>query len=263
MNTNRKMHSSQFAYQRHVQFTQITLRITRLDDIQFSVFFLTALISINLYFKSHLIGFHNPFFRHSYSSQPPDFSHLANHCANTQPIPPSEFHQRQKRLAKRLHALNASAYIAEPGANAQFFGNLSLDVWDLSERPFLLIISPQIVNEEVEANITVLTPSFEASRAKLLSIPSASGVSYAKWPEEVDPYKVAISAVPSLTSAGGGSTIFVDENIRHFHVDGFEKASPLKSKVLSAPQEIRYIRERKSPAEIELMKCANEVSMVG
>ena len=245
----------------YIQFIKITPPITRSVDIQLSAFLLVTIIclGIGLYFRD---PFHNPLFRHSYSPRPPDFSHLANHCANAQPIPPSEFHYRQKRLAKQLHTLNASAYIAEPGFNAQFFGNLSLDVWHLSERPLLLIISPQIVNEEVEANITVLTPSFEASRAKLLSIPSASGVSYAEWPEEADPYKVAVSALPSLTSANGasgGNTIFVDEAIRHFLVDGFEKATLHESRVLSAPQEIRYIRERKSQAEIELMKCANEV----
>jgi hypothetical protein len=174
---------------------------------------------------------------------------------NTSPISSTEFYQRQKSLARILHSLNASAYIAEPGATAQFFGNISSSQWHLSERPLLLIISPHFVNEEVEAKISVLTPSFEATRANLLPIPSASGISFLEWPEDVNPYDVAISAFPA--PAQGRGTIFVDGSIRHFIVDGLAKAAP-KTKISSAPMQIRYLREKKSRAEIELMKCANE-----
>jgi len=189
----------------------------------------------------------------------PNFLHLAKHCADASPISSLEFYQRQKSLARTLHSVNASAYIAEPGASAQFFGNISSSQWRLSERPLLLIVSPQIVNDEVEAKISVLTPSFEATRAKLLPIPSASDITFAEWPEDANPYEVAISVLPSL-AAGQNSTIFVDNNIRHFIVDGLDGAAP-KSKISSAPMQIRYLRERKSPAEIELLKCVNEVCL--
>jgi len=185
----------------------------------------------------------------------PNFSHLADHCADASPISSAEFYQRQTSLARILHSLNASAFIAEPGASAQFFGNISSSQWELSERPLLLIVSPYLVNEWVEARITVVTPLFEATRAKLLPIPSASGVAFAEWPEDVNPYAVAISAIP--TSGEGRGTIFVDGSIRHFIVDGLAEAAP-KVKISSAPLEIRHIREKKSTAEIELMKCANE-----
>jgi Xaa-Pro aminopeptidase len=185
----------------------------------------------------------------------PNFSHLADHCADASPIGNAEFYQRQKSLARILHSLNASAYIAEPGANAQFFGNISSSQWHLSERPLLLIVSPYLVNEGVEAKITVVTPSFEATRAKLLHIPSASNVAFAEWPEDVNPYNVAVSAIPA--SAEGRGTIFVDGSIRHFVVDGLAEAGP-KLKISSAPLEIRHLREKKSAAEIELLKCANE-----
>lgn len=187
------------------------------------------------------------------SRRAPDFSHLARHCADSQPIGSQEFYQRQKSLAQTLHFLNASAYIAEPGANAQFFGNISGSSWHLSERPLLLIISPNLIHGEIEARVSVLTPSFEATRAKLLAIPSASNVTFAEWPEDKDPYAVAVSTITSQ----GDRTIFVDGSIRHFIVDGLSQAAP-GSDVSSAPLEVRYLRERKSPAEIELMKCANE-----
>jgi hypothetical protein len=184
----------------------------------------------------------------------PDFSHLADHCADASPISSAEFYQRQKSLAQILHSQNASAYITEPGANAQFFGNISSSQWYLSERPLLLIVTPDLVNERVDAKITVLTPSFEATRAKLLPVPSASDITFAEWPEDVNPDDVAIAAVPL---AKGQGTIFVDGSIRLFIVDGLAEAAP-KSKVSSAPIQIRHLREKKSAAEIDLMRCANE-----
>lgn len=86
------------------------------------------------------------------------FAHLANHCATVSPIATSEFHQRQASLAKALQALNASAYITEPGPSAQFFGNISKSHWKLSERPLLLIITPVTVGVDVRARISILTP---------------------------------------------------------------------------------------------------------
>lgn len=153
--------------------------------------------------------------------------------------------------------MNASAYIAEPGANAQFFANISSNQWELTERPLLLVISPQIVKDKVEAKITVLTPAFEATRAKLLPIPSlVSEVTFAEWPEEANPYDIVVSALPPVPDGERG-IIFVDGTIRHFIVDGLDEAAA-NSNVFSAPMEIRQLRERKSTTEIELMKCANE-----
>ncbi|KAI9569078.1 peptidase M24, structural domain-containing protein [Boletus coccyginus] len=181
---------------------------------------------------------------------------LAAHCKDTQPIDAAEFLERQRQLAHALHALNGSAYVAEPGARALFFGNISDASWDLSERPLLLIISPFVYQGEVSARITILTPSFEADRAKLLNVPGVN-VTYVAWQEDEDPYTVAVEALPS-SSRG---PIYIDGMTRHFIVDGFEKAEPGLS-VLSAPLAITSLRERKSPSEIALLKCANEITVL-
>jgi Xaa-Pro aminopeptidase len=151
--------------------------------------------------------------------------------------------------------LNASAYIAEPGANSQYYANISSSHWHLSERPLLLIITPEIVGEhgDVRPKVSLLTPMFEAARAKLLPIP-AEHVTFAEWAEDANPYKVASSLISSVAG-----TVFVDGSIRQFIVDGLQTALP-KSNVVSAPVEVRRLRERKSPAEIDLLKCANEAS---
>lgn len=180
------------------------------------------------------------------------FSDLANHCKSSQPITAEEFHERQQRLASTLHHLNASAFIAEPGASAHYFGNISATAWKLSERPLLLIITPVLVNDtQIEAKVSILTPQFEATRAKMLPIPHDS-VEYIEWPEERNPYEVAVSALTIEDKA------YLDESARLFIFNGFQKALSNVSVAPSAP-EIQELRQRKSDTEIELLKCANEV----
>jgi hypothetical protein len=169
-----------------------------------------------------------------------------------------------------LVQLNASAYIAEPGASSLFYGNISSSNWHLSERPLLLIITPLQIGDEIEAKISVLTPVFEAPRAKMLPISSAKGflilpciscplltqfvdVTFIEWAEESNPYDHAVSILPETRGS-----VFVDGYTRNFIVDGLREAHP-HATVSSAPYEIKRLRERKSPAEIELLKCVNEV----
>ncbi|KAH7929783.1 Creatinase/aminopeptidase [Leucogyrophana mollusca] len=184
------------------------------------------------------------------------FAELATHCAGAQAITHSEFLERQKNLARILHERKAAAYIAEPGANALFFGNISSAAWHLSERPLLLMISPVQQGNDISAKVTILTPVFEETRARLLSVPGVD-VSYAAWPEDKNPYAVALHALPNFQ----GETIYVDGMIRNFIVDGLQNAGS-GVKVASAPAEIKQLRERKSTAEIELLKCANEVTLL-
>lgn len=194
-------------------------------------------------------------FTRTSSHTAPDFSHLAEHCAHIPPIPAASFLERQQSLAQTLHSLNASAYIAEPGASAGYFANLSGSQWHLSERPLLLIISPEINSgEQVHAKVSILTPAFELTRAKLLPLPSSLDIAYLAWPEDANPFAVAVSAIPSLSEG----TVFVDGMARNFIVDGLQKATP-GSEVVVSPVEIRRLRERKSKEELEIMKCVNEV----
>ena len=188
----------------------------------------------------------------------PDFSHLAAHCAHVPPIAAESFIARQDALAQTLRSLGAAAYIAEPGASAAFYGNLSGSHWGLSERPLLLIVQPQEAHDgSVRANISILTPAFEKTRAKLLPIPSKSGVTYTAWPEDADPFVTALDLLPDLDD----SIIYVDGNVRTFVADGLQKAAP-DARVLNAPVEIRRLRERKSSEEIDILKCVNEVGSI-
>ncbi|KAH8106756.1 peptidase M24 [Cristinia sonorae] len=196
---------------------------------------------------------------HPISYHEPDFSHLSSHCADIAPIQASSFLDRQRSLAETLYHLKASAYIAEPGPSAAYFANLTSASWHLSERPLLLIVTPYIDHiGTVQAQVSVLTPSFEATRAKLLHIPSSVDISYPEWPEHEDPYAAALSVVDN---ADKGAVIYVDGAARHFIVEGLQQAAP-HAVVRGAPIEIRRLRERKSKEELEIMKCANEVTVL-
>ncbi|CDO72871.1 hypothetical protein BN946_scf185002.g56 [Trametes cinnabarina] len=188
----------------------------------------------------------------------PDFSHLAEHCAHIPPIPHHSFVKRQDNLAQTLHALGASAYVAEPGASAAYFANISGLHWGLSERPLLLIVRPtQDENGDVRANISVLTPAFEETRAKLLPIPSEAGVTYVAWPEDQSPFSRALSLLPDLD----GAWIFMDGAVRTFITAGLQHAAP-SAQVTIAPVEVRRLRERKSSEEVDILKCVNEVTVL-
>ncbi len=105
----------------------------------------------------------------SYPSRSPKLtSKAASHCSHLGPLPASEFHARLSALGEAPTTLNASAYIAEPGASALYYANVSSSHWHLSERPLLLIV-------DASARVTVLMPKFEGTRARLLSIPSDVG----------------------------------------------------------------------------------------
>lgn len=92
---------------------------------------------------------------------------------------------------------------------------------------------------------------FEATRAGMLPIPS--DVKFFAWPEHESPYEHAVAA---LSNKSG--TIFVDGSMRKFIADGLQEALP-NSKVITSPLEVNQIRERKSDAELNILKCANEV----
>jgi hypothetical protein len=205
-----------------------------------------------------ILQFQNPVFTRPSA----DFSALATHCEHVKPIDNAAFIERQDRLAQTLHLLGAAAYIAEPGANAAYYANLSSSSWHLSERPLLLIITPAEDNGTVFGNVTILTPAFEAGRAKLLPIPSDSEIAFPEWPEDANPYKVAISAVSQLRGLNGAqSKIYVDGSMRNFVVDGLQETAGESARISSAPVEIRRLRERKTEEELDIMKCVNEVGL--
>jgi Xaa-Pro aminopeptidase len=91
-----------------------------------------------------------------------------------QPISRQEFLERQAKLSLQLAKEEVDAFIAEPGGTTQYYANFSDATWKLSERPFLLVVTPK--------ETFFLVPLFEVSRAKLLSIPT-NETNFVTWAE--------------------------------------------------------------------------------
>jgi hypothetical protein len=91
------------------------------------------------------------------------------------PIQEEEFLARQGELARRLGQEGVDAFIAEPGGTTQYYVNFSSRSWELSERPFLMVVTP--------GQMFFLAPLFEISRARMLEIPSANGTEFVTWAE--------------------------------------------------------------------------------
>ena len=245
------------------------------------VFALAILLSSSIFYSSPYSGrFRSPIW---YPIHPSN-DHIA-HCAHIQPISASTYTSRQSRLRDLLRKHNATAYIAEPGANSKYFTGVGSQEWRLSERPLLVAVTSgrELDDNEqgrahvnVEPEVIVLAPKFEGTRARRLPI-QARRVKFVEWPEEGNPYVALLSAlnlVPSSSIQGisesdderfGDTTIFVDPMIRKFIADGVEEAADpsVHVNVLSAPKDVRRLREQKQAEEIEVLRCANEVSRSG
>jgi Xaa-Pro aminopeptidase len=182
------------------------------------------------------------------------FAHLRAHCANSTPISSHTFLARQQALAQVLHHEHLGAYIAEPGASATYFANISAREWDTSERVFLVVVTPVVSEDgEVDAQVSVLAPKFEEDRARLLEIPSKRPVRYVTWAEEQSPYRALMKALGEdvgIITADEAIRLFVSEGLKDVRLD-----------VKMAPPFVRALRERKGDEELALMRCANEVSV--
>lgn len=195
--------------------------------------------------------------------------HLRSHCAHIPAISTSEFQDRQARLSAVLSSSGLSAYIAEPGPSAQYFANISSNAWHTSERPLLLVIQPPAprLSEASRQStapssprILLLTPKFETSRAKQLVIPSAKahGLEFIEWAEDEDPYQVLYEHVFQPGSGKLGSRkVVMDGQTRLFVAQGLSRAGFVSGP--EVPDDVAQLRERKSDAELDIMKCVNEV----
>lgn len=184
------------------------------------------------------------------------FEHLRSHCAHTKPISSSTFLARQAALARVLKQEKIGAYVTEPGPSATYFANISLAEWKLSERVFLIVVTP---TEGEEGQVSVLAPKFEKDRAQLLEIPSKRPVRYITWAEEESPYEALLSTLgKELLSQG----VVADEGLRLFVSEGLKHAGSGQVEVGMAPPSVRALRERKGTEEIALMRCANEVTLM-
>jgi len=166
------------------------------------------------------------------------------------PISRDECLARQGELAEVLGREGVDAFVAEPGGTSQYYVNVSSGVWDLTERPFLLVVTPE--------DLFFLAPLFEVSRAKTLNI-VANETKFVTWAEgaptlkvlltvDASPYKTLLKKLPPK------SKVMVDDNVRSFISQNLIAQG---ASVLPQSPNVAAIRETKSAAEITILKAVS------
>lgn len=185
---------------------------------------------------------------------PPISPEFRRHCTDRLQAPPGTYTGRLDRL-QALARDEPTLWISEPSASAAYFiGAFSQADWWASERPFLI----GLLTANSSIRVILLTPEFERLRAQGVRLPDEVKVEWVGWREDESPYRVLKDAV-GLTRVilDGGVRAFVADGIRNAfgaHNLHFKGSRELEAEVLS-------LRERKDEWEIDLLRCANQVSL--
>lgn len=169
---------------------------------------------------------------------------VANLAAKARPIGPEERAARLAKVQQLMQAAGIGALLVEPGSSLVYFTGVQ---WWRSERLTAALIP-------AEGDVTVVTPFFEAP-----SIRESLAVSAAirTWNEHENPLALVASWLREKKLAG--KPVAIEETVRHFIVDGLQKALP-GVQVVNGAGVVRACRMHKSAAEIALMKTAADIT---
>ncbi|MFN7926999.1 MAG: Xaa-Pro peptidase family protein [Blastocatellia bacterium] len=161
------------------------------------------------------------------------------------PISDSERQARIEKARKLMVENRIDAIFIESGSSMSYYTGVR---WGASERMFALVIPAR-------GEIAWVTPKFEEARARELI---RFGKDIRAWEEDQSPAEV----VAGIFKDRGISTgrIGIEERVRFFLYDNIRKAAP-KLEFVSADPVTVGCRVIKSPAEIALLKHANEITI--
>ncbi|GAA5851033.1 hypothetical protein JCM9279_005265 [Rhodotorula babjevae] len=203
------------------------------------------------------------------------FLHHSRQCPTLEPVGVDEFAQRRARLASTLAKNDSeggawSAYVSEPSANTLYYLNLTQANWYLSERPWLVAISPPTSSAE-QAHVSVLTPAFELSRSQRLPFAlrpeQRARIDWITWQEADDPYAVLLEHLARLRAddLSAAWSVEVEENVRTFLRDGLAAAASRLDEgapsVALAKLEVRELRMRKTEVEGAIQHCVAKITV--
>jgi Xaa-Pro dipeptidase len=175
---------------------------------------------------------------------------LKSRRAEAHPITNEERQSRVERAQKIMgeKKLNAIAMIG--GTSLEYFSNVR---WGVSERLFIMILP-------VKGEPFFVAPAFEKDRAleQIAKGPFGKAAHVFTWEENESPYKVVAFQLKERGLATGN--IGVEERVQFVFTDGISQALPA-AKLASATEVTAGCRMIKSPAEIALMRLANNVTL--
>ena len=165
---------------------------------------------------------------------------LASLTTNAQPIGVEERRARIAKLQELMSRQKIAAMLIESGSSLDYFTGIR---WWRSERTTAAVIP-------AKGDVIVVTPAFEEpSIRETLQINGE----VRPWNEHESPFELLAKAVPP-------GTVAVEPTIRFFIIDKLREASP-KLKIVSGDGLVRACRMHKSPAELALLRVANQVTL--
>lgn len=171
---------------------------------------------------------------------------LEDITGDVEPISVEERKARIAKVQKNMQAAGIAALVIEPGSSMIYFSGIR---WWRSERLTALVIP-------AEGEIGVVTPFFEEpSVRESLTF----GDDVRPWHEHESPY-VQVAAIIKDRGFSGGNIAF-EETTRFFASDMIMQALGSDYTMISGRDIVLSCRMYKTPAEIALMRKANEVTL--
>jgi len=171
---------------------------------------------------------------------------LSNMTANAQPIAEPEYRARIVAVQARMREQGLAAIFVNAGTNLRYFTGTQ---WRPSERMVGAIIPAQ-------GEPHYIVPVFEIGSFRDFMV--MPGDIHA-WEEHESPYRLFLDVLAQLRIADD-ARVGLCESAPFFLVDGIRRLAPARDFVnaacVTAP-----CRMRKSPNEIALMQCANDMTL--
>ncbi len=184
------------------------------------------------------------------SSLPAPLLALRDRRADIHPISPAERAARHDRARELMHEYGIDAILLTTGASLLYFTGAH---WGQSERLFAYVL-PQA------AAPFILCPAFERDHlAEILpTFPEAETTLTYQWQENEDPFTILRRGLAEVNITAG--TLGVDEQTSFGFASAIAKAAPAL-KLVSGRPVIAGCRSVKSPAEVALLRLANEITL--
>lgn len=175
----------------------------------------------------------------------PAFAQATSLGPRAVPISKAERAARVVKAQRLMRDAGISALLVEPGGSLIYFTGVH---WNRSERLTAAVIP-------AEGQIGVFTPFFEEPSVRETLAVDAD---VRTWNEDDDPLKLVGDWLRERKHATG--KIGMEETVRHFALDGLQRALP-DATMVSGASVVRGCRMIKSPAEIALMQLASDITI--
>ena len=170
---------------------------------------------------------------------------LSSITGEAKPITAEERRARIAKLQELMAQRKIGAMLIESGSSLDYFTGIR---WWRSERTTAAVIP-------AKGEVIVVTPAFEEpSIRETLQI----GGDVRPWNEHESPFKRLAEALRDRGAASG--MVAVEPTTRFFIIDRLRQVAP-HVKIVSGDELIRACRMHKSPAELALLRLANQVTM--